>query len=171
LFLVRARDGVTVPLAAEHDAPFRGWEGVWASDGTAVYYLRGSDELRSHRVEDGVERTILRTGGMRHLAINPAGSVLAVGIAGNAVRLTPVAHGDAARLIPFSGLTELAWGKELYAGRGAQLWSLPLDGGEPVRIPTPPDRLPGIAIGADGHTLAFAHGYENAEVRSFTPPK
>jgi hypothetical protein len=108
---------------------------------------------------------------MRHLAINVAGSVLAVGIAGNAVRLTPLAHGEVARLIPFPGLTELAWGKELYAGRGAELWSLPLDGGGPVRIPVPPDRLPGIAIAADGHTLAFAHGYVNAEVRSFTPPK
>jgi Tol biopolymer transport system component len=171
LFLVRAQNGATVPLAAEHDAPFRGWEAVWAPDGSAVYYLRGSDELRSRRVEDGAEHTILQTAGMRHLAINPAGTVLAVGIAGNAVRLTPLADGGVARLIPFSGLTELAWGKALYAGRGAELWNLPLEGGAPVRIPTPPDRLPGIAIAADGHTLGFAHGHENAEVRSFTPPK
>ena len=127
--------------------------------------------FRSRQVEDGAESTILRTAGMRHMAINPAGNVLAVGIAGKAVRLTPLAHGEVARLIPFAGLTELAWGKELYAGRGAELWNLPLDGGEPVRIPAPPDRLPGIAIGADGHTLAFTHGRENAEVRSFTPPK
>lgn len=171
LFLVRVRDGVTVSLAAEHDAPFRGWEAVWASDGSAVYYLWGSDELRSRRVDNGAESTILRTAGMRHLAINPAGTVLAVGIAGRAVRLTPLANGDVARLIPFSGLTELAWGKELYAGRGAELWTLALGGGEPIRILTPPDRLPGVAIAADGHTLAFAHGHESAEVRSFTPPK
>jgi Tol biopolymer transport system component len=171
LFVVRARDGATTPLAAAHDAPFRGWEAVWAPDGSAVYYLHGADELRSHRVQDGEESTILRTAGMRHLAINPSGSVLAVGIAGKAVRLTPLARGDVARLIPFAGLTELAWGNELYAGRGPELWSLPLDGGKPVRIATPPDRLPGIAIAADGHTLAFAHGQENTEVRSFTPPK
>jgi Tol biopolymer transport system component len=171
LFLVRVRDGATVPLAAEHDAPFRGWEAVWASDGSAVYYLRGAGELRSRRMEDGTESIILRTAGMRNLAINPAGTVLAVGIAGKAVRLTPLANGEVARLIPFSGLTELAWGKELYAGRSAELWSLPLDGSEPVRIPTPRDRLPGIAIAPDGHTMALTYGYENAEVRSFTPSK
>ena len=41
LFLVRVRDGATEPLAAEHGAPFRGWDGVWAADGHAVYYLHG----------------------------------------------------------------------------------------------------------------------------------
>jgi hypothetical protein len=97
--------------------------------------------------------------------------MLAVGIAGNAVRLTPLAKGETARLIPFPGLTELAWGNELYAGRGAELWRIPIDGGEAVRVPTPADRLPGIAIAPDGHTLAFAYGHENAEVRSFTPSK
>ena len=84
LFLVRARDGATAPLAAEHDAPFRGWEAVWSADGRVVYYLHGSDELRSHRLEDGAESTILRAARMQHLAINPAGTTLAVGIAGNA---------------------------------------------------------------------------------------
>jgi Tol biopolymer transport system component len=171
LFLVRVQDGAVVPVAAESDAPFRGWEAVWAPDGSAVYYLHGSDELRRRRMNDGAETTILRTTGMRHLAINPGGTVLAVGIAGNAVRLTPLGPGEVARLIPFSGLTELSWGKELYAGRGAELWSVPLDGSAPVGVPAPPDRLPGIAIAAYGHTLAFAHGHENAEVRSFTPPK
>ena len=33
LFLIRVQDGATVPLAAEHGAPFRGWEAVWAPDG------------------------------------------------------------------------------------------------------------------------------------------
>jgi Tol biopolymer transport system component len=77
LFLVRARDGVTVPLAAEHDAPFRGWEGVWASDGTAVYCQCAGPTNCGPLGGGWGERTILRTGGMRHLAINPAGSVLA----------------------------------------------------------------------------------------------
>jgi Tol biopolymer transport system component len=170
LFLTGVQDGATVPLAAEHDAPFRGWEGVWAADGNAVFYLHGSEELRSHRLEDGAEETILRAEGMRHLAINPAGTMLAVGIAGSAVRLTPLAKGQTARLIPFQGLTELAWGAELYAGRGAELWKLSLDGGDPVRIPAPSDRLPGIAIAPDGK-LAFARGHADAEVRSFTPFK
>jgi Tol biopolymer transport system component len=171
LFLIGARDGATVPLAAEHDAPFRGWDAAWAPDGSAVYYLNGSGELRSHRIEDGKERTILHTAEMRHVAINPAGTDLAVDIAGKAVRITPLTPGQPARLVPFPGLTELAWGKQLYAGRGPELWQVPLDGGEPRRVPAPADRLPGIAIGPDGHTLAFAQGHDNAEVRSLALPK
>ena len=171
LFLVRVKDGGTVPLAAEHDAPFRGWEAVWAPDGGAVYYLRGSDELRRRNIADGAESTILRAGQMRHVAIDPAGATLAIDIGGKAVRITPLAPGAVARLISFPGLTELAWGKHLLAGRGAELWRVPLDGGEPVRIPAPPDRLPGIAIAPDGQTLAYAHGYDNTEVRSFALPK
>ena len=151
--------------------PFRGWEGVWSGDGRAVYYLHGSGELRSHTVENGAESVILRLPGMRHLAINPQGTMLAVGIGGKAVRITPLGSGELARLISFPGLTELAWGTQLYAGRGAELWQLPIGGGDPVRVPTPADRLPGIAIGADGHTLAFARGSESAEVRSFTLSK
>ena len=170
LFLVRVQNGLTKPLAAEHDAPFRGWEAVWGPDGSTIYYLHGSGELRSHRVEDGSETTILRGSGLRGLAINPAGNVLAVGIAGNAVRLTPLQDGSMARLISFAGLTELAWGEELYAGRGAELWTLPLSR-EPVRLAVPADRLPGIAIAPDGRTMAFAHGHEQAEVRSFRAPK
>ncbi len=170
LFLVRVRDGATEPLAAEHGAPFRGWDGVWAADGSSVYYLHGRDELVRRRVEDGAETTVLHTPGMQHLAINPEGTVLAVGIGGNAVRLTPLMPGEVARLIPFAGLTELAWGKSLYAGRGAELWRLPLDGGVPVRVPAPADRLPGIALAPDGR-LALAHGNENAEVRSFRPSR
>jgi Tol biopolymer transport system component len=171
LFLVRTADGATTPLAVEHDAPFRGWEAVWAPDGSVVYYLHSAGALRSHRLEDGAESTILRAPGMRRLAINTAGTVLAVGIAGNAVRLTPLAHDEVAQLIPFPGLTELAWGKRLYAGRGAELWSIPLDGSEPGRVATPPDRLPGIAIGPDGESLAVAYGGERAEVRSFKPSR
>jgi hypothetical protein len=99
------------------------------------------------------------------LAINRAGDTLAVGIGGSAVRLTPLGAG-VARLIPFTGLTELGWGQDLYAGRGSALWAVPLDGQQPRPVAVPPDRLPGIGIAPDG-TLAFAAGREQAEVRSF----
>ena len=108
---------------------------------------------------------------MKHLAIDPEGTVLAVGIGGNAVRLTPISGGGLARLIAFPGLSELAWGKALYAGRGAELWKLPLDGSEPERVAAPADRLPGIGVAPDGERLALAHGSESAEVRSFTPSR
>lgn len=171
LFLVRVADGATTPVVAEHDVPFRGFEAAWAPDGRSIFYLRGDGALRQRRLADGVETILLQAPSMRHLAVNPGGGVLAVGIGGNAIRLTPLAADGLARLIPFAGLTELAWGKELYAGRGSELWVVPLDGAPPRRVPMPPDRLPGISLSPDGRSIAFAAGREQSEVRSLRLPK
>ncbi len=171
LFLVHMPDGATRLAAAEHDAPFRGYEAAWAADGKRFYYLHGGEELRSHRLADGAETTLLRAQVMEHLAISPAGDLLAVGIGGNAIRLTPLISGNTARLLPFPGLTELAWGRELYAGRGAELWAVPLDGTAPRRLGMPPDRQPGISIRSDGRTIALTAGREQSEVRSIELPR
>jgi Tol biopolymer transport system component len=171
LFLVGAADGATTPFVAEHGAPFRGFEAVWSRDGRTVYYLHGEDELRAHPLAGGEETVLLRAAAMRHLALNPAGDTLAVGIGGRAIRLTPLAPGAPARLIPFAGLTEVAWGPELYAGRGAELWSVPLDGAAARRLPAAADRQPGISLAPDGRTMAFCAGREHAEVRSVELPR
>jgi Tol biopolymer transport system component len=170
LFLVRVADGATSLLAAEHNAPFRGFEGVWAPDGRTVYYLHGDSELRAHRLADHTETVMLRAEAMQHLAPSPSGDMLAVGIGGNAIRLTPVGNG-VARLLPFPGLTEIAWGKELYAGRGSELWAVPLDAGKPRRLSLPVGRLPDVSVSPDGNSLAFAAGGEQSEVRSLHLPR
>jgi Tol biopolymer transport system component len=170
LFLVRADTGVASPVAAEHDAPFRGFEAVWPSASQTVYYLR-SDELRAHSLVDGRETVVLRAAGMRHLAVNPAGDTLAVGIGGNAIRLTPLRSASPARLIPFPGLTALAWGSELLAGREGELWSVPAGGeGVPRPIARVPQLLPVLAIGPGGREICFAAGSEQSEVRSLRLP-
>jgi Tol biopolymer transport system component len=166
LFAVRVADGATTPVVAEHEAPFRGFEAAWAPDGRSVFYLRADSELRQRRLADGAEVTVLRAAAMRHLAVNRQGDVVAVGIGGNAIRLTPLRGGEASRLIPFSGLTELAWSGELYAGRGSELWAVPVDGSPPRRLPMPPNRLPGISFSPDGRSIAFSAGSEQSEVRS-----
>ena len=58
----------------------------------------------------GSESTILRTAGMRHLAIDPR-EPPGCGYCGKRGAVHAARPGDAARLIPFSGLTEIAWGK------------------------------------------------------------
>ena len=166
LFTVRVEDGATTALSVEHDAPFRGFEGVWSRDGKSVYYLYGETELRQRRLTDGAEETILRTAAMQHLAINKTGDTIAVGIGGSAIRMTPLQPGIVARLLPFPDLTELAWGNELYAGRGEKLWVVPLDGTPPRQIPAAKGRLPGISPSPGGESIAFAAGREQAEIQS-----
>ncbi len=166
LFTVRIVDGATTALSVEHDASFRGFEGVWSRDGKSVYYLHGETELRRRRVADGAEETILRAAAMQHLAINKTGDTIAVGIGGSAIRLTPLQPGMLAKLLPFPNLTELAWGSELYAGRGEKLWVVPLDGMPPRQIPAAKGRLPGISPSPGGEGIAFAAGREQAEIRS-----
>jgi Tol biopolymer transport system component len=171
LFAVRVADGMTTPLVAEHDAPFRGFDAAWAPDGRSIYYLHGETEIRQRRLADGIEATLLHAAAMRYLAVNKTGDLLAVGIGGNAIRITPLKAGAVPRLLPFPGLTELAWGEALYAGRGDELWAVPLDGAPPRRLPMPPDRLPGVSLSPDGRSIAFAAGREQAEVRSVRLPK
>lgn len=171
VFAVRVLDGKTTPVATEHGAPFRGFEAVWARDGKSVYYLHGETELRQHRIVDGTENVVLHAEGMRGLAINPAGDTLAVGIAGRAIRLTPLTAGVKARLIPFPGLTELAWGKDLYAGAGVGLWAMPLDGGKPLPVPVPSGRQPGVSVSPDGNSIAYGVGYDQSQVVSLELPR
>ena len=120
---------------------------------------------------DGAEETVLHAARLAHLAIDKAGDMLAVGVGDAAIRVTPLSGGGTARLIPFAGLTELVWGHELYAGRGAELWAVPLDGTPPRRLALPVGRLPGVSPSPDGRTIAFAAGREQSEVLSFALPK
>lgn len=171
LFLVRVSDGETTPLVAERGAPYTGFEAVWAPDGHAIYYLRGASDLLKRDVADGKEEAVLHADRLSHLAIDPAGDILAVGIGDAAVRLTPLRGTAVARLIPFPGLTDLAWGRELYAGRGPQIWAVPLDGSAPRRVMSAAGRLPGASLSPDGKSFAFAAGSEQSAVLSFPLPK
>jgi hypothetical protein len=169
LFLVDLEDGATIPLAAEHGAPFRGFDAVWPAGPQTIYYLH-QDELRAHEMGTGRETVVLRSPGMHHLAANAAGDMLAVGIGANAIRLTPL-DGTPARLIPFPGLSGLAWGTELLAARADVLWRVPTHGeGHARPIARAPLLLPIFALSPDGREICIAAGREQSEVRSLRLP-
>jgi Tol biopolymer transport system component len=163
LFLVDAATAAVRPLVAEPGVPFRGFEGVWSRDGRTVFYLHGDRELRAREVESGAERTVYRGAGLRHLAVSPDGKSLAVGVGGRSIARIPAAGGEPV-LIPFEGLTELEWGRDLVAGRGPEMWRLPNEGSPPAKLPSPGNRDAGFSLHPDGERLALTAGSVKSEV-------
>lgn len=169
LFLVRVSDGATTPLVAAHDGPFRGYEAVWSVDGKRIYLIRGDSELVEYTLAGTQEKVLLKAAGLRRLAISPDGATLAVSMGDVAIRLTPL-QGDApARIVSFPGLTDLAWGRQLLAGRRAEIWTVPLDGAAATRLLSHPERQPGMSTAPDGRT-AFYGGVERNAVFSLRVP-
>lgn len=163
LYLVDARTGAVRPLLAESGAPFRGFDGAWSRDGQTVFYIHSDSELRSREVEGGRESALYRGARLHHLAVSPDGKRLAVGVGDKSVALVPVAGGGP-RLLPFDGLTELEWGRDLVAGRGAELWRLPLDGRAAVKLAAPGNRETGFSLHPDGERIALTAGNARSEI-------
>src|SRR5262249_27560028 len=130
-------------VAVEAGAPFTGFEAVWSKD---VCYIRG-DEVRSGG------STLYRGERLRRLAASPDGTWLAVG-SSEMIALVPLA-GGAARSISFDGLTELEWGRELIAGKGAELWRIPTGDGALARIDAPGNRSGVFSLHPDGERIAL----------------
>jgi Tol biopolymer transport system component len=168
LFLVDPETSAVKPLHAEADAPFRGYDAVWSKDGRSIYYLQGA-ELRARTLSPAAEKVLFRGDKLRALATN--GEWLAFGSGDRSVVLLPAA-GGAPRTLAFDGAAELEWGRQLLAGRGAEIWALPLDGSPPRKLDTPGNRAPGFSPHPDGQRLALTAGQEKAEVWAIrvTPP-
>jgi hypothetical protein len=73
-------------------------------------------------------------------------------------------HEQSQRWVPFSGVTGLDWQSELVAARGAELWSVPLNGHPPSKIAMPGNILPGFALHPDGKRIALTAGGESTEI-------
>ncbi len=169
LFLVDVRNAATTVFAATHDGPFRGYQAAWSADARRIFYLRGDTELTARTVESGEESVLLKAPGLHHLAADPAGSTLAIGMGGVAIRLTPIASDQPARIVSFPGLTDLAWGKSLLAGRGEEVWQVPLDGAPPQRLFRAAGRQPGLSASRDGR-IAFHCGADTNAIFSLKLP-
>ena len=76
--------------------------------------------------------------------------------------------GDNRRSIPFPGVTELDWGRDLIAAKGAVLWRVPLDGTPPVELETPGNRKPGFNVHPDGNRIALTVSNARSEVWSIS---
>jgi hypothetical protein len=68
------------------------------------------------------------------------------------------------RSIPLEGLTALEWGRALVAGRGAELWRIPIDGGEPVKLNSPGNRTGVFSLHPDGARVALTSDDVKSEV-------
>src|SRR5262249_55357266 len=155
LYLVDARSGEAKPLVTEAGAPFQGFEGVWSKNGTAVYYIHDG-ELRFRELASARETTVYRGEQLHHLAVSPDGAWLAVG-SRDGISLVRLAGGEPRR-IAFSGLTDLEWGRALVAGKGAELWRIPLNGGAPEKLESPGNRHGSFSLHPDGQGIALTAG-------------
>ena len=163
VYIVDAASGVVKPLASHAGAPFRGHDAAWSSDGRSVYYIRADKEVRGRDRESGAESVIYRGDKLRHLAASPDGRLLAVGIADRSIGRIPLRGGEP-RVAPFAGLSELEWGRELVAERGAELWRIPVDGGAPVKLKSPGNREAGFSLEPRGDRIALTAGDARSEV-------
>ncbi len=164
LYIVDATSAAVRPVIAEPGAGFRGFEGVWTRDGKAVAYIREHAEIRLRRLDSGRETTVHRGTDLRDITISPDGRLVAVSEGGSSITIIPVAGGEK-RTIAFAGLTELEWGADLIAARGAGLWRVPLDSGTATKIDTPGNREPGFSPHPDGKRIAVTAGNVQSEVR------
>ncbi len=163
LFRVDVNTAAAAPLIREADAPFRGYEGLWSHDGAAIIFIR-DNEIRSHILSTGVEASLYKGIDLHHLVGSPDGKTMAVASGTESIVLL----GDNRRLIPFPGVTELDWGRDLIAAKGAALWRVPLDGTPPVELETPGNRKPGFNVHPDGNRIALTVSNARSEVWSIS---
>jgi Tol biopolymer transport system component len=163
LYLVDPETAAVRPLITEPGSSFRGFHAVWSKDGKSVFYIHPSGEVRQKDIATGRESLLYREKQLHHIAASPNGEILAMG-AGNKSIILISTTGSDARAIPFEGLTELEWGRELLAARGVELWRIPLEGGSAVKLDSPGNRDPGFSLHPDGERLALTAGNAKSEI-------
>jgi Tol biopolymer transport system component len=163
LYLVDVKSAAVTPVVSEPGAAFRGFEGVWPKHAKGLVYIHDNGAVRS-RARDGQEAELYRGVHLRHLTASPDGRSIAFSEGDDSIVIVSLTGGDK-RTIPLSGVTELHWGAELIAGRGAELWKVPLDGAHPKKLPAPGNREPGFSPHPDGKQIAVTAGRTQSEIR------
>jgi len=169
LYLVDAVTGALKPLVTQAGAPFRGFDGAWSADGRSVFYIHSDTELRVREVDTGRESALYRGHQLRHLAASPDSTQVAVGIADRSIGLIPI-RGREPRILPFAGLSELEWGRDLIAGRDAELWRIAVDGAAPVKLKSPGNREAGFSLEPNGERIALTAGKAKSEIWALRLP-
>jgi Tol biopolymer transport system component len=160
LYIVDANSAAATPVVRDADAPFEGYEGVWADHGKSVVYLYRDREVRSRLLASGEESVLHKGAGLHHLVASADGKTFAVASGEGSI----IVLGNPERSIPFNGVTELDWSCNLIAARGPELWRIPLDGSAPRRLETPGNRKPGFSVHPDGNRIALTVSNARSEV-------
>jgi Tol biopolymer transport system component len=168
LYIVDATTASVKPLVREAGVPFRGYEGVWSSDGKSVVYVRDSTEVRSRLLATNEESVLHEGSGLQHLVTSPDGKCFAVASGGQSIL---VHCGGDSRSIPFPGVTELDWSHDLIAAKGPELWRVPMKPDTaPVQLDSPGNRRPGFSVHPDGNRIALTVSDARSEVWSMPLP-
>jgi Tol biopolymer transport system component len=164
LYLVDAKSAAVTPVVSEPGAAFRGFEGVWPKNRKYIVYIHGDQVVRA-RTLGGEEAELYRGVHLRHLTASPDGRSIALAEGDNSIVIVPLTEGEK-RTIPFSGVSELQWGAELIAARGAELWRVPLDRSHAQKLRAPGNREPGFSLHPDGGQIAVTAGKTHSEIRA-----
>jgi Tol biopolymer transport system component len=161
----------------------------WSPDGKRIYYatsLPASGEVAiiERNLDSGAERDVIRRQGLVGLELSPDGRHVAVWwVAGSqpsrpsssTVLLIPTAGGEPREFLRSTAtevfLTNLAWGPggrsllvQKNAADGAQLWSIPIDGGERRRLDLSVWNAIGMRVHPDGRQVAYLDGENKFEI-------
>jgi len=185
LFQIDAQTGEVVPIVVSPSRTQPAWRqnrwhAEWSRDGKAIFYVRDDGqgcEIRFRNVKTGEERLIHHPASPVHLsnlALSPDGRWLAFGYgsghyAAEAVLVIPASGGpprEVLRLDPNvvgRQTYSFAWTRDgrhlLFSKRGmpAELWRVPVEGGEPQRLGLAMWGRGGVRVHPDGRRIAFTN--------------
>jgi Tol biopolymer transport system component len=160
---------------------------VWSPDGRSVFYFQREREIpppdaASVAMRDlatGTVRILARGDDIGATAISDDGELLAfvrrTPGEGSRIFIQPVAGGDARERLhlPDLHINGMTWTRDRrhllllrgdMASQTRSLWSVPLDGGEPVALGLAEPSMAGLRVHPDGRRLGFTAGEGSPEV-------
>jgi Tol biopolymer transport system component len=161
----------------------------WSPDGTRFYYQKnlGTDGISDGNVisfgerdlASGKEREIIRGKDLGNLSLSPDGRSIATiyndrSTKSTVLLLIPVSGGEPRELLRVSQpplLGPVSWmpdGRGILtaktSGAGSELWSVPIDGGQPRKIDMGVTNFGGFKVHPDGKQIAYLVGENKEEV-------
>ena len=131
------------------------------ADGKALFYARGG-EVRVREIEKRTEERIAKG---TCFAVSPNGRAVAVAEADRVVIYGGAGFADTVN-VGLPGITELAWGGVLLAGKAPQLWTVDPGTGLARVVRVPRNRLAGVSAHPAGDRIAMAVGQTAADLFS-----
>jgi len=181
LYRIDVLSGDVLPIVQDPSAGFRP-QGVWSSDGKAVFYSRDGG-LWSRDLDTNQEAEIYRQpaeesgGSGRNLALSPDGRWLAFGdrrvlmvVASSGGEPRELMQLEAEEKGSFSGLEWAADGRHLLFSIGdsttttPELWRISVAGGKPEKTGLATQSWATLAVHPDGRQIAFSAGEPKQEV-------